>query len=476
MANNFVLPTGISAQPIDFTSGATAFMKSAVESRLGEIAASQKQISENKQNVLKALSIKALPDLANQQRDRYQKEIQDYRQGVMDKFKSSEGKLNLQQQREIQDGFVDMQNRMLGEVNQLKQFEEYRKKIYDPNFKYTFDTDKYEDILGSAYGRVMKGEGLGDIAAEVGGAMLAPSVSDYVSKRYDEAIGRLDVQALGEFKGNVFTSTTVQNREEVERLRNEIMSDANVRNRFTANGVVDEVKRAETQQLVEDYVNRKITEVKPYKQTTTGRKEFEPYVVEEKLEEIVPVEGGEISTDYKNSVPMSNVASFVFNGRKMVVESVGYAPVAKDKKAYDKWLSLKLDRFEQVPTLSKHGIIEKKYVDEYEGDIEYKPFAKVGTTKSKNPYASWEEMLGSSDPKDVKVDFLPFEGGLKGAIIAKTLTKKDAYESKFNELDAQMRGLYKKSDTKEVTEVARRTKDGRIAIFNTETEEFIRWQ
>ena len=167
MADGLMYPTGISAQPIDITSGANAFMKSAIEARLGEIASSEERISKNQENVLKALSVKALPELARGQRDRYMKEIEDYRQNVIDKFKKSGGDLTMRDQTEIQDGFEDLKARMAGEVNDLKQFQTYQEKIYDPNFKYAYDQDKYEKILGDAYGRLMRGEGVGNLSAEV---------------------------------------------------------------------------------------------------------------------------------------------------------------------------------------------------------------------------------------------------------------------------------------------------------------------
>ena len=450
MADRFTYGTGISRQPIDFVSGGQRLLESAVEQKRRDIESQRLQVSDSAKAIVDAMSVKTIDGLSRGLQDKYQQEIDTHRQKMIDVYKGSgDGKIPKTAQLEFQREFGDIQSKMLSDVQALKQRDTIRKLALDPNAKYAYDLPNMLGELSRWDKAFEKGEYLGDPVTIAFKHQIEPSVDDYISKQYQNAIDTLDVEGLGEFKGNVFTQTELsglevgqqKSIEKVRRLVDTMMEDPNIKNRYVASdGTVFEDEKAKVRQSIEDAISKKITEVKPYRQTTTGRKEFEPYVVEEKLEEIVPVEGGEISTYYKNSVPMSNVASFVFNGRKMAVESVGYAPVAKDKKAYDKWLSLKLDRFEQVPTLSKHGIIEKKYVDEYEGDIEYKPFAKVGTTKSKNPYASWEEMLGSSDPKDVKVDFLPFEGWLKGAIIAKTLTKKDAYESNFNELDSQMRG------------------------------------
>jgi len=159
----------------------------------------------------------------------------------------------------------------------LKMFQKYQEKIYDPNFKYAYDANKYEKVLADAYSNLSAGKGIGNIAANVAQAQITPSVGDYVAKRYDDAISRLDVEALGDFSGNVFTSTEVQDKAEVERLRNSVMEDPNVKQRFTINGQVDPVKQQETQQLVEDYINKKITDVKPYRQTTGSRSSSDRY-------------------------------------------------------------------------------------------------------------------------------------------------------------------------------------------------------
>jgi len=218
MADGLMYPTGISSTPIDVTSGAKAFMQSAIESRLDEIRANTQQISENKKNILNAMSIKALPELANAQRDRYQQQIEDYRKSLVDKFRESGGKLTMQQQREIQDGFIDLNSRMQNEVNQLKQFESYQALTRDPNFVYAYDTNKAEQVLGNAYSRMMKGEGLGNIAAEWASAQIPPTIGDYTEKRYGNEIKRMDISTKGYWKdANTFVFNTQEAEDEVNR-------------------------------------------------------------------------------------------------------------------------------------------------------------------------------------------------------------------------------------------------------------------
>lgn len=273
MANGLMFPTGVSAQPIDVSSGARAFARSAVETRLQEIAASTEQISESKKNVLKALSIKALPELARGQRDRYQKEIEDYRAGVIDRFKKSGGKLTLPQQTEIQDGFVDLQQRQLAEVNELKKFESATEALKQPGAWQLFDTDRAEQVAGDAYSRLMKGEGLGNFEAEWAQTFRAPSAGEFISKTYAYDIeNRLDLITLGQIKGNIFKKEELrgidlpegyeQSIAKAERLRDDILQESFFRSQYTSpDGTIDETRYAEKKQEVEDIINSRRQEV-----------------------------------------------------------------------------------------------------------------------------------------------------------------------------------------------------------------------
>lgn len=317
MANGLMYPTGVSAAPIDVSSGAKAFMQSAIESRINEIKSSREEISKNQENILKAMSVKALPELARAQRDRYQGEIESYRQGVIDKFKESGGKLTLQQQKEIQDGFVDLNERMASEVNELKQFDSFKKIALDPNFQYAYDPNKYEQIMGETYNNLMQGKGIGDLTAKVAGAMKAPSTGDYLSNRYGQDIKSLDLESLGDFDGNIFTQTelsglSVKGQESLakaQRLRDTMLRDPYFRNKPNA------------KQEVEDFISQMRSETKPFRQTTGsgsgGRNKNAIDFTHNKTE----IEGEEFElVDVPTSIPQSERIKTITSGRNITTK------------------------------------------------------------------------------------------------------------------------------------------------------------
>lgn len=316
MANGY--STGMSRTPIDFSTGARAFMQSAIESRINEIKSSREEISKNQENILKAMSVKALPELARAQRDRYQGEIEKYRQDVINKFKESGGKLTLQQQKEIQDGFVDLNERMMSEVNELKQFDSFKKIALDPNFQYAYDPNKYEQIMGETYKNLMEGKGLGDLTAKVASAMKAPSTGDYLSNRYGQDIKSLDLESLGDFEGNIFTQTelsglSVKGKEsyaKAQRLRDTMLQDPYFRNKPNA------------KQEVEDFISQMRSETRPYKQTTGSggsgdRNKNAIDFTHNKTE----IEGEEFElVDVPTSIPQSERIKTITSGRNITTK------------------------------------------------------------------------------------------------------------------------------------------------------------
>jgi len=320
MANGLMYPTGVSAQPIDVTSGAQAFMQSAVEARLNEIATSQEQISENKKNVLKALSIKALPELARAQRDRYQTEIEDYRKEVVNKFRDSGGKLTMKQQTEIQDGFVDMQNRMAGEVNDLKRFQSGVQQLKKPNSWQLYDLDRAEQVAGAGWKRLMEGKPLGDFDAEMAQTFKTPSAGEYIAKIYGEDIKSLNIETVGDFKGNIFTTTQYQgtdvmspeSRAKAERYRDNMLQDPQFRNQYIApDGSIDQQRYEEQKQIVEDRISRIIQESKAYRQSTRGSSVTDKPPVIELAETRQEFPSG-VATDSYVAIPEGSAQSPIF--------------------------------------------------------------------------------------------------------------------------------------------------------------------
>lgn len=448
-------PIGVSAQPIDISSGARALSRTALETRLNEIAASQEEISENKKNILKAMSIKALPELARAQRDRYQEEIESYRQGVIDKFKDSGGKLTVKDQMDIQDGFVDMQERMKNEALQLKQFEQRRDNILlNPNSRYLYDLDKTEQVIGGAYERLMRGEGIGNFSADLAQTMRAPTISDYVGKLYGDAIKQLDVISKGRFQGNVFTSTTEQDKAELGRLRDEIMRDSGISNRYmNPDGSVNEEKKAETQQLVEDYIDRVAQDTKPYRQTTSGSRMDETFVSFTPDVAKVKTDKGDVDTTYKANVPLARLTSFNLGEDRVVAEAIQYVPVAKSRDAYNRNISStepeQKEGFEKsfykkarkqgkLPdaVYSEHLIIDDKDLGKYkEGEYDYVPFVKLIQPKDKNIFFnSLEDLAG----KKTEVQYQPFDGALRDNILSKMGRNRPLYEKRINEAQTKV--------------------------------------
>lgn len=214
MANGY--PIGVSSQPIDFTSGALAFAQSAVEERKKEIEQNQQQVSENYKNVLKAASIKTIPELSNKLRATYQTKIDDYRKEIMDKFRQSKGKLSSKQQLEIQNGFVDMQQNMLTDVNKIKQIEEAQKVMYNPDFKYAYNRDAYASELGQIIKDVDNGKDVGNISARLYRHAIPPSITDVMFKNFANDIKNLDLQSnVKQIAPNQFRITTTQKEGEV---------------------------------------------------------------------------------------------------------------------------------------------------------------------------------------------------------------------------------------------------------------------
>ena len=447
MADRFTYRTGISEQPIDFVSGGQRLMQAAVEQKLADIEADRLAVTESTKDVLKAMSLKTTQGLTRGLQEKYQKEIDDYHKKITDMHVAGSGKLSRPQRMEIQQGFQELEQRQLQDVAALKERDTMRKLALDPNSQYAYNIEGMLTELRQWDKAFEKGEYLGDPRTIGFKHQLEPSVSDYVAKRYDDAISRLGVEALGEFKGNVFTSTTVQNREEVERLRDAVMQDPNVRRRYTANdGTIFEDKRVEVQRGVEDYINRKITEVKPYRQTIGRGVTKDVYVSYEPDTEKIQEIGGEISSTYGATVPTTGVTSFSHEGDRVAVESIVYHPVAVSEDAYYSNLSGvkkgKIERMKKLGekspdvTVSKDLIIDDKDLGKYkEGQFEYKPFAKLVVPKEKGLYfRTLEDLAG----KDTEVKFAPFEGKVKSAIAGKMGTKRDAYFQRIEEANKRL--------------------------------------
>jgi len=256
---------GIARQPIDFVSGAMAFNQAAADERLKEIEENREQVSENYKNILKASSINLLPELTDKIRDKYQVEIEDYRNNIMEKFKESGGKLSMKQQREVQDGFGKLQQDMLYSVGGLKKIDEAQKILNDPRSQNVYDTSKLGQVIASARERVMTGGDVGSLTSDMSQAMLPQSNVDYLYKRYGKAIEGLNLNTVGRWKDdNTFAFTTSEDEAEFDRRIDTWMQDPNIRNQYTdVSGGVDAEKYDAIKEELKDGVIKTIKKEEP---------------------------------------------------------------------------------------------------------------------------------------------------------------------------------------------------------------------
>lgn len=453
MANGF--STGVSAKPIDLTSGARSFMRSAVEARINEIGANQERISKDNEMLLKALSIKALPELAREQRDRYTNEIEGYRQKLIDKWKTSGKNLTSRDQMEIQDGFLDLQSRMAAETNELKQYEQAQKLMSDPNFQYAYDPIKYEKVMKEAYSNLMAGKGIGDINAKLFGAQLAPSAGDYLTKRYGEDIKSLDVESLGKFEGNVFKETnltglSVKEKDSLDkaiRLRDTMLQDPRYANRYKRNGVIDDVAYGRAKQEVEDIISKRISESRPYKQTTgsgsgSGSK-YEPYVNTTPFEDKV----GKKDVVVNSSISLTDTPAFASGKRKVAPEAIEYHNTAVSEDAYRKAAlkyyekeGLNLTTAKQLidEQVAKNLIIDKKFLPYFDsGDFTKEAYVKVQYPEKAEVDFSDLTTLLNTGTKTV-VDYIPYSNqSVKNALGGKLGSKREKVFSAAESLRGQ---------------------------------------
>ena len=212
-------PTGVSSQPIDFVSGGQAFFQSAVEQRLKDIEENKATVTENHKKVLEASSVKALPKLWTGLQQKYDKEIQTYRNEIVEKFKKSGGKLSTQDQMAIQNGKLDLEQRMLADVNEIEQWQSATDAIKNnPNLRYITNFPEYQKKLADYYSNKVSGKPTGNLSAELASTFQAPAVPDFIEKKYEPIIKGLNISAKARWQdANTFVFNTAQDEEEVDR-------------------------------------------------------------------------------------------------------------------------------------------------------------------------------------------------------------------------------------------------------------------
>jgi len=466
-------PTGVSSKPIDVTSGARAFMQSAVEARLNEIKTSEERISKDKEMVLKALSVKALPELAMAQRERYTKEIEDYRQKVIDKWKTGGKDLPMKDQMEIQDGFLTLNNRMAAEAQELKQYDQAQKLLLDPRVKDYYDTTKLEGILKDSYSSLMEGKGIGDLNAKLFAAQIPLATTDIVFKRYSNDIKGLDKYVKGEWKDrNTFMFTNAEDEAEVDAVVDyTFQRDPDLKRRDTPEERL-RVKNALIQ------ANQDFKTYNPTSGSGSGNK-YEPYVNTTPFDDKV----GDKDVTVNSSVSLTDTSAFASGKRKVAPEAIEYHNAAKSEEAYRK-AALKYYEKEGLnlttakklidEQVKKNLIVDKKFIPYFEdGDVVSEPFVKVQYPEKPEVDFSDLTTLLSSGAKTV-VDYIPYsDQSVKNALGGKLGAKREKVFGATESLRGQSSAP--KEKTESVEEVERKEpKTGKIYIFDAKTKKFIR--
>lgn len=279
MANRFYLPTGISSKPIDIAGAGQRLMGAAVEQKLADIDQGRAIADESQKAALEAMSMKSIQGLDRQLQERYEKDFDAHQAEIRDMLSKGGGVLTRPQQMAIKNKQEDIINRTMADNVAMQARNKVREFMLDPNTQYGYNIDAIANELAQWDESFKKGEYTGDPRTILFKHQVEAPVSGYISKRYNDAIDQLDVEALGDFTGNVFTETeltglNVQAQESVDkarRLRDVIMQDPNVLNRYVnPDGTENLEAKAEIQQQIEDAISRKISETKPYRQSTSG--------------------------------------------------------------------------------------------------------------------------------------------------------------------------------------------------------------
>lgn len=441
MANGLMYPTGVSTQPIDLTSGAQSFMQSAIEARLGEIESSKQQISESAKNVMKAMSVKALPELARAQRDRYQKEIEDYRQNVINKFKDRQGKLTLQDQKEIQDGFVDLDSRMRNEIGEMKIWKEHQKKMYDPNADLFYDMNRLPMVLAEGYGRMMRGEPLGNIGAEVAGTIKPRPITDYAFKRFGKDIEGFDILSRGKWiNDRTFEFTSEQDEREVDDFINYM---------FKADPSITNHDTIENRDRLKQALIQRTKKLQPYRSYAGRGKEYEPYATTTPETLTVASDGKDIDVEYKGSISTTEVPTFSYGGKKVASEGIYWMPVVKDATKYDKVISDKdKQRYEEAgeeavspTTKTKQRFVTADIADGFKaGDYSVEPYVKIVVPKTKGVFRTMDDILGLGS-ENYTIEYVPLSNqNIRSALFGRMMTKRAGYEAAINEMNQKVGG------------------------------------
>lgn len=453
MANGF--RTGVSAVPVDVTGLGDKFFQSAVEAKLAEIESDRVQVSDNAERVLKAMSINTTAGLTQKLQDRYSKEIEDYRGRVLEEFKDSRGKLTLNQQRKIQDGFADLEGRMANDINYLKRIDEARKVYASPNARYSHNVEAGLRELAMIQDAFERGERVTeDPLASTFKHVLTPSTVDYAFNRYGNEIKGLDKVTSGQWVDeNTFRFTTQESEDEVNRVVDRIFEQDPVLQQKAINpetGQLDLDLLQQEKETLKDAVIRASTTIRPFRGRTGDRDSVSRFDFPVSLDRGVDrVKSGDdnINVDYAANIALEPVGFITFEGERMSPEAIRYMPVPKGEKLpkapVKRIVGVDIGK---KPKLTRQGIIPQDQLKFFnERDIEYKPFIKVSVPKGfsfdedksdvENNLAYFEFLRTGGE---TRARFIPFEGAIRDQVYSNLGRKAEGLVNALESAESQV--------------------------------------
>lgn len=239
-------PTGVSTQALDLGSIASDYMRSAVEQKLQEIKENKVQVSENAKNVLKSMSITAIPEMSGKLRDEMNKKIESYRSDIVNRFRKNDGKLSFEDNAAIEQGYIDLTNEMNVKKNWLDKYNATQKILMNPSASKTYNVMGATADLSKVYTDFMSGKSTDDPALIPFKHVLPIDVDKQVFGYVKERVPFLDKTKTTTVKGGTQTTLETSDLENIKQ---------NIRDSFKTNPQL--VNLGYTPDQIEQYAEQK---------------------------------------------------------------------------------------------------------------------------------------------------------------------------------------------------------------------------
>lgn len=225
MANRFAYRTGISPVSPDYASGATKIMETAVEQKLADIEQKRSMATDSQKAALKAMSMQNIEGLSRQLQGKYQQDFDTHREKIVGMMREGGGVLSMPQQMEIENERSDIVSKTIASNNALKERNEVRKFMLDPNTQYGYNVEAILGELQDWDKSFEAGEYKGDPRTILFKHQTEAPMGDYVDRQYGSTIDRMDISAKGEWvDDNTFKFTSQEDEAEVDRLIDDVLT------------------------------------------------------------------------------------------------------------------------------------------------------------------------------------------------------------------------------------------------------------